>query len=86
MKSSAVSFLVKNNFDFNGLFDRGIGYSRFSKLDELRHLCKQQVTRNFQSTRSFAMLSKTHQKELEDLMDEVEQFVYDPTTSDSLVF
>ena len=32
------------------------------------------------------MLSQTHQKRLEELMVEVEDFVYDPNTPESLTF
>lgn len=85
-QSSAVSFLVKNNFDFNMLFDKGVPFSRITKKAELRSLCNQKITRNFQSTRSFAMLSKTHQEEVDRYLRKIEKFVYDPTTSDQLVF
>ena len=85
-QSSAVSFLVKNNFDFNMLFDKGVPFSRLTKKSDLNSLCTQKITRNFQSTRSFSMLSKTHQMDLEQLMIRVDKFVYNPMETDSITF
>jgi hypothetical protein len=85
-QAGAVSFLVRNNFDFNKLFAQGINFGRFSEEQKLRDLCVQKVTKNFESMRSYSQLSKTHQAELERILDQVDDFVYNTTSPEQLVF
>jgi mRNA-degrading endonuclease RelE of RelBE toxin-antitoxin system len=42
--------------------------------------------KNSESVRSCSILSKTHQEKLEELLKEVHDFVFDPMTSDKLIF
>lgn len=84
--SGSVSFLMSKNFDFNKLFDKGINYARYTDEAFLKKLCKQKVTKNFESVRTYSVLSKSHQNRLEEMLDQIKEFVYDPTTDDRLVF
>ena len=36
--------------------------------------------------RSYSILSKTHQEELEKMLDEIKDFVYDPNSADKHIF
>ena len=77
---------MQNNFDFNKLFDKGISYGRIGNKQAIRELCRQKVTKTLEMIRSCSVLSKSHQKQLDDMMDEIEKFVFDPTTEDRLVY
>jgi hypothetical protein len=77
---------MQNKFNFNKLFDKGINYGRYSQSDYLKNLCRQKVTKNFESVRSFSILSKTHQKDLEKYLTQIHEYVYDAKTSDKLTF
>lgn len=67
---------MHHKFNFNKLFDKGINYGRYSQSEYLKSLCRQKVTKNFESIRSYSILSKTHQIDLEKKMKEIEEFVY----------
>lgn len=84
--TGSVSFLIENNFNFNKLFEKGINFGRYSEEEHLRSLCRQKATKNFESVRSYSVLSQTHQKRLEEMMLEIENFVYDPNTTEDLTF
>jgi len=84
--SGSVSFLIGQHFDFNKLFDKGINYARYTEEASLKKLCKQKVTKSFESIRTYSILSKSHQTRLEEMLEEIKEFVYDPTTNDKLVF
>lgn len=77
---------MTNKFDFNKLFDKGINFGRYSQSEYLKDLCRQKIQKNFESVRSYSILSKTHQEQLVKLIEEIKEFVYDPNTSDTLTF
>lgn len=77
---------MHNKFNFNKLFDKGINFGRYSQAEYLKNLCKQKVTKNFESVRSYSILSKTHQEDLDKYLQEINDFVYDPNTSERLTF
>lgn len=81
--TGSVSFLLQNNFDFNKLFENGINFGRYSEKEYLRSQCLQLATKNFESLRSYSVLSQTHQKKLKELMEDIEHFVYDPESTES---
>lgn len=84
--SGSVSFLIGKNFDFNKLFANGINYARYTDEAFLRKLCRQKVMKNFESVRTYSVLSKSHQDRHEEILQKVKEFVYDPNTDDRLIF
>lgn len=77
---------MTNKFDFNKLFDKGINFGRYSQSDHIRDLCRQKILKNFESVRTYSILSKTHQEQLAKMIEQIKDFVYDPNTSDTLTF
>ena len=78
--------MIQNNFDFNKLFEKGVHYGRYTDEAYLAKLCYQKVSKTLDTTRTHTCLSKRHQDLLETMMKQIEIFVYDPTSKDSIVF
>ena len=87
-----MAFLNKHHFDFNTLFEKGVSFSRLTEKDKLNSLCTEKIARMFQfvpwsgSLRAFSTLSKAHVEKSEELMVAIENFVYDPTSEEAIVF
>jgi len=64
----AVSFLAKNNFDFNTLFRSPINYARISDFESVYEKCVFKVGEYSPEVRVFEALSTANMNELDRLM------------------
>ncbi len=85
-QSNAISFLAGNNFDFNKLFNQGISFARQSEEQDIYDQSIYKVTKSFPSERSYSSLSEAHQRMLDDMMARIDEWVYDPSQQNKLVF
>lgn len=84
-QASAVEFLSKNNFDFNMLFGNAINYARKSDFESVYEKCVFKVGKYYPDSRICEALSTSNQAQLEDSMNKVKDWVYDPTSEKTLV-
>ena len=77
--------MAGNNFDFNKLFNQGISFARQSEAREVYDQCIMKTTKIFPSERSYTSLSGSHQRQLDDMMSKIDEWVYDPSQQLELV-
>ena len=77
--------MAGNNFDFNKLFNQGISFARQSEAREVYDQCIMKTTKIFPSERSYTSLSGSHQRQLDDMMAKIDEWVYDPSQQLELV-
>lgn len=70
-------FLAENKFDFNKLFNEAINYVRESEFESLKQKSLYDITKSHPATRQYSALSTANMKALENLLKEVDDFVYD---------
>lgn len=85
-QSGAVTFLLQNSFDFNKLFENGINYGRYTDQEFIKSRCHMKVMKSLETTRFHVTLSNRHVKVLEQMMKQIEDFVYDPNAKETLTF
>ena len=86
LQADTLSFLAKNNFDFNKLFRSAINYSRKCDHDQLYEKCVFKVGKYYPDNRNHEALSTAHEAELDLHMSKVNDWVYDPTSEKKLKF
>ena len=79
-----MSFLAKNNFDFNTLFRSPINYARISDFDSVYEKCVFKVAEYSPDVRIFEALSTANMRELDRLMQVIEEWVYNPKSDKRL--
>ena len=72
-----MRFLAQNKFDFNTLFQKPINYGRLSDMENIYSKCVNKAGGYNPDVRSFEALSTKNQDLLEQIMDEIREWVYD---------
>ena len=85
-QANCIGFLAGHHFDFNKLFNQAISFARLSEKDTVREQCKYRVMKSLPSERQHTCLSEVHQKQLDEMMERIEDWVYDTTSSNKLTF
>ena len=86
LKADTIAFLARNNFDFNKLFTKAIGYTKMSDLDKVYEKCVSKVGRYYPDKISLEALSTAHEKEFVILQKKIRDWVYDPSSEKKLKF
>lgn len=81
-----MRFLAQNNFDFNTLFRSAINYAKRSEFGDILDKCVYRVGKHDPHVRTFEALSTSHQVQLERIMEEVKEWVYNPNSEKKLFF
>ena len=63
-----------------------MSYAPLSEREHLQQLCIYKVTKTFPQERFTQTLSNKHQQDLERFMEQIEEFVYNPCSEQTLVF
>ena len=77
VQAFALRFLADHNFDFNTLFSKGICYTKMSEMANTYDKCVFNVGGHDPHTRTFDCLSVAHQNQFDQVMVDIEEFVYD---------
>ena len=85
-QANSISFNAGNNFDFNKLFNQAITFAKIEEELTVRRQCTYKVLKNFPSERQYTCLSANHQKQLDEMMERIEEWVYDSQSNPRLTF